>query len=146
MQEEILTLFTQAKPKMPFYWPTVSGLARWNPIPHRYRPGRRWNSRQKPRSSSNAPPPENITALQTSFSPVEGLRALRRHKWAVTDIQHLVTVSFLLFSFSIVPIPVLVKLAVMLCYSLLVLMPATRQFFFPSLPIWAYLFYFFSSR
>ncbi len=139
---EFNTLFTQVKP---FHWPGSLALARWNPIPHKYRPARS-RRRPKPETSFSGSPPDDITALQRSFNPLDGLRTLRRHRWSLYDVQHLVTAAFIAFSFSMAPIPAWVVLLVVLAYSLLLLMPATRQFFLPSLPIWAYLFYFFSSR
>lgn len=153
-------VLSQSTPKMSFLWPAAAALAQWNPIPRKYRPGRS-RRKQKPRLSVSAPPSRfasspqagsgkasvvNVASLQRSFNPADGLRTLRRHRWNIYDLQHLITVAFVLFSFIIAPIPIIVDLGIVAGYSLLVLMPATRQFFLPSLPIWTYLFYFFSSR
>ena len=158
--QDYSTSFPQSTPKMSFLWPAAEALASWNPIPRKYRPGKT-RRKQKPRLSVSAPPSRYVTApqaisgkgqsnsvaaLQRSFNPADGLRALRRHRWNIWDIQHLITVCFVIFSFIIAPIPIVVDIAIVAGYSLLVLMPATRQFFLPSLPIWTYLFYFFSSR
>lgn len=153
-------LFPQSIPKMSFLWPAAAALAQWNPIPRKYRLGRS-RRKQKPRLSVSAPPSRfsstplagtgkiqshGVAALQRSFNPADGLRALRRHRWNMYDLQHVITIAFVLFSFLIAPIPIIADIGIVLGYSLLVLMPATRQFFLPSLPIWTYLFYFFSSR
>ncbi len=147
---------------MSFLWPAASALAHWNPIPRKYRPGH-GRRRQKPRLSVSAPSsasrlfapasrggvkvtPAGIATLQSSFNPAHGVRSLRRHRWTVFDLQHLITFAFVLFSFTIAPIPIVVDLAIVTGYGLLLLAPVTRQFFLPSLPIWTYLFYFFSSR
>ncbi|CAK7222260.1 Phosphatidylinositol:ceramide phosphoinositol transferase (IPC synthase) [Sporothrix bragantina] len=145
---------------MSFLWPAAEALAQWNPIPRKYRPSKS-RRKQKPRLSVSAPPSRfssspqagngkgqshSVAALQRSFNPADGIRTLRRHRWNIYDVQHLITVCFVLFSFIIAPIPIIVDIGIVAGYSLLVLMPATRQFFLPSLPIWTYLFYFFSSR
>ncbi|OAA59167.1 type 2 phosphatidic acid phosphatase [Niveomyces insectorum RCEF 264] len=148
---------------MAFLWPAAAALSHWNPIPRKYLPGRSRRKPKKPRLSTSIPSsrafaspiasgnsdkisPNGVAALQRSFNPTHGVRSLRRHRWSIYDLQHLVTVSFVLFSFTIAPIPLVVDFAVLLGYALLLLMPVTRQFFLPSLPIWTYLFYFFSSR
>lgn len=158
--QDFSNFFSQSTPKMSFLWPAAAALAHWNPIPRKYRPGRS-RRKQKPRLSVTAPPSRfssvpavgsgkapvtGVAALQKSFNPADGLRTLRRHRWTIYDLQHLVTVIFVLFSLIIAPIPLLVDVGIVTGYSLLVLMPATRQFFLPSLPIWTYLLYFFSSR
>ena len=145
---------------MSSFWPTAEALAQWNPIPRKYRPSKN-RRKQKPRLSVSAPPSRlssipqagsgksqshSVAALQRSFNPADGLRTLRRHRWNIYDLQHLITLLFVLFSFVIAPIPIIVDIGIVAGYSLLLLMPVTRQFFMPSLPIWTYLFYFFTSR
>ncbi|KAK3321589.1 hypothetical protein B0H66DRAFT_175566 [Apodospora peruviana] len=128
----------QTKPKMPFAWPAK--LAQLNPI----RTGRQ--PRSRPRAKSGAALPDDVTTLKTSFNISESLRALRRHKWRIYDLQHVVVLCYIIFSLCILPSAPLLKLAAMLALSLLLLMPITQQFFLPSLPIWTYLLHFFSSR
>lgn len=137
---------TQTKLKMPFhFWHGTLSLARFNPIPQSLRPSRR-RPRQKSGASSTPARPDHVAALKTSFNPADGLRALQRHRWNVYDLQYVVLLVALVFSFWIAPIPTLIKMGSVAVYTLLVLMPATRQFFLPSLPIWMYLLYFFCSR
>ncbi|EFX00801.1 type 2 phosphatidic acid phosphatase [Grosmannia clavigera kw1407] len=142
---------------MAFTWPTASTLSHWNPIPRKYRMGRT-KRRPKPRlitqsryfvspeSSSGKGVPNTIAALQISFNPVDGFRHLRQHRWSLYDVQYLITILFVIFSFVIASIPLPVCIAIVVGYSFLVLAPATRQFFLPSVSIWAYLLYFFCSR
>jgi inositol phosphorylceramide synthase catalytic subunit len=131
------------KSTFPYFWSGTLNLARWSKIRPKLPRMSRW-ARHKSRLGSAGG--DSVTALQTSFDPVEGWRTLQRHKWRPLDLQHLVTAGFVVFSLSMTPISILFKLAVVVVYSFLLLMPATRQFFFPSLPIWTYLLYFFSSR
>ncbi|RYP47556.1 hypothetical protein DL768_006401 [Monosporascus sp. mg162] len=93
-------------------------------------------------------PLENdVTALQTSFSIRESLRRIRRRKWSVLDIQYVSLACLTIFSLWIIePAAPFIKTAAFLGYMLLLLMPATNQFFLPSWPIWTYLLFFFSSR
>lgn len=62
------------------------------------------------------------------------------------DIQYPALAGFMLFSLVIAPMPILVKIGIPTVSLLVCLMPATRQFFLPSMPIWIYLLYFFCSR
>ena len=167
-----ITSFLQAPSKMNVFAPAAAALSSLSPAPRKYRPASNSitakinTSRRapKPALSVAAPDPNfiiggnrtmanrnlvgggNVASMQRSFNPADGLRALRRHRWNVYDIQHFITALFVLFSFVIAPIPIVIDVAVVAGYMLLLLMPATRQFFLPSLPIWAYLFYFFASR
>lgn len=155
--------------KMNVFAPAAAALSSLNPAnpPRKYRPASnsitaKINTSRRPLPPLTVAPvqPEtviggnrlampaksNVAAIQRSFNPADGLRALRRHRWNVYDIQHAITAVFVVFSFVIAPIPIYIDIAVVAGYALLLLMPATRQFFLPSLPIWTYLFYFFASR
>ena len=114
-------------------------LAQLNPIPQKYRPSRKLRLRQQDQQ-------HDITRLQTSFDVRKSLVALRQHKWRIRDLQYLVSFGVLFFSLSIIPPAPIIKSAVLALLTLLLLMPITQQFFLPSLPIWVYLVYFFSSR
>jgi membrane-associated phospholipid phosphatase len=114
-------------------------LTQLNPIPQKYRPSRKLRLRQQDQH-------HDITRLQTSFDVRRSFAALRRHKWRVHDLQYLLVFAVLLFSLSIMPPAPLLKSGVMVILALVLLMPITQQFFLPSLPIWVYLVYFFSSR
>jgi inositol phosphorylceramide synthase catalytic subunit len=132
------------KPKLPFLWPASLNLSHLNPIPHKYRPSRRLRMRQKAKAAAGAS--DSITGLKTSFNVLDSIRALRRRKWRLYDLQHVVVFIYIIFSLCIIPPAPLIKLAVLAVLALLLLMPVTQQFFLPSLPIWTYLLYFFSSR
>lgn len=90
--------------------------------------------------------PTDITRMQKSFNPWDGVRAIQRHRWGWLDIQYPALAGFMLFSLAIAPMPVLVKIGIPIWAVFVCLMPATRQFFLPSMPIWTYLLYFFCSR
>ena len=143
MQEEFATVFTQQqlKPKMPFL---SLDLSQFNPIPYKYRPSRRLRAKQKARSEASSM--NDVSRLRTSFNVVETVRHLRRRKWRFYDLQHIVVFGYIIFSLCILPSAPLIKTAVLAGLGLLLLMPITQQFFLPSLPIWTYLLYFFSSR
>lgn len=102
--------------------------------------------RQRAKSAAEAKGQDEVTRLNTSFDVLETLRHLRRRQWKLLDLQHLVVAGFLIFCMLITPSAPFIKLGAALAYSVLLLMPITQQFFLPSLPIWTYLIYFFSSR
>jgi len=144
-------LFSTTPGKMAVRWPFTLKLSALNPIPRRYRPGRQ-RSRQKLREDDPTDyndgdvRSERVTRLQTSFNPLITLRVLRRHRWTLLDLQYPVLAGFILFSLCITPPAPLIKTLGVLGLILVLLMPITRQFFLPSLPIWTYLLYFFCSR
>lgn len=105
-------------------------------------PGRKFRHDLKP-----LPLEEDVTALQTSFSVRVSLQRLRVREWSVFDLQYLALASLTIGSLWIIePAAPFLKTAAFLAYMLLLLMPATSQFFLPSWPIWAYLLLFFASR
>ncbi|ORY58883.1 uncharacterized protein BCR38DRAFT_352354 [Pseudomassariella vexata] len=133
----------QTRPKLHLKWPETLHLSSLNPISQRSKSGRRRSNSK--RKSSNSP--DKIASLQTSFSTAESLRSLRRHKWSLFDLQYVVLAAFTLGCLWVIEARApLLKTAAASGYVLLLLMPATRQFFLPSWPIWVYLLYFFSSR
>ncbi|KAK8095997.1 hypothetical protein PG999_014019 [Apiospora kogelbergensis] len=133
----------QSPSKLHFKWPVPLDLAALNPVAAIRQGRKRSNSKAKARF----PAQENVAALQTSFSVSQSVRALRRHKWSWFDLQYIFLASLCTASLFIIGVHApLIKTAAFLGYALLLFMPATRQFFLPSWPIWTYLLYFFSSR
>jgi len=131
------------KPKLlPLRWPST--LAQLNPIPQKFRPARKLRLRLQPTKSHDRP--DDITRLQRSFDVRVSLKALRTRRWSLWDLQHFITIGFVLFSLAILPSAPLIKTGVLVVLAALLLMPVTQQFFLPSLPIWTYLLYFFASR
>jgi hypothetical protein len=127
---------TFTKAKMPFSWPSIP-----NPIPRRYR--RRLRSKFRSVTS----PASNITNIETSFNPKDTIRALRTHRWSVYDAKYLILIIIAVFSLSISQAPgPLMKTAAASLLMLALLMPATRQFFLPFLPIATWLVFFFNAR
>lgn len=133
----------QSPSKLHFKWPVPLDLAALNPVAAIRQGRKRSNSKAKARFPGH----ENVAALQTSFSVSQSVRALRRHKWSWFDLQYIFLASLCTASLFIIGVHApLIKTAAALGYTLLLFMPATRQFFLPSWPIWTYLLYFFSSR
>ncbi|CAD6455472.1 e6b5b506-671c-42bf-b6a1-2fe62e401d7a [Sclerotinia trifoliorum] len=127
---------TFTKAKMPFSWPSLP-----NPIPRRVR--RRLRSKFR----SNASPASSIASIETSFNPKDTLRALRSHRWSVYDGQYLILIIIAIFSLSISQAPgPLMKTGAATLLMLALLMPVTRQFFLPVLPIFTWLVFFFNAR
>lgn len=142
---EFNTLLSQTKPKMPFQWSGTLRFAGLNPIPHKYRPSRR-RGRQRPKVSSSSFSHDSVTSLKTSFNILGTIRMLRRRRWSLLDTQYIVLFGYISFSLFIAPSAPLIKTGAFAGLAILLLMPITQQFFFPSLPIWTYLLYFFCSR
>lgn len=128
-----------SKPKFPVSWPSIPTF-----VPHRIR--RKFRS-TKSRIRSRQTPTSSITALQTSFNPADTLKSLRMHQWSYYDAQYLLLVLIGIFSLSIIESPgPLVKTMVATGLMTLLLMPATRQFFLPFLPIAGWLVLFFACQ
>lgn len=128
------TTFT--KTKMPFSWPSIL-----NPIPRRYR--RRLRSKFRSAQS----PASSIASIQTSFNPADSIKALRAHRWSYYDAKYLILIIISVFSLSISQAPgPLVKTGASALLMLALLMPITRQFFLPVLPIFTWLLFFFNAR
>ncbi len=122
--------------KIPFAWPSIP-----NPIPRRMR--RRLRSKFRARQS----PASSIASLETSFSPSDTIRALRRHRWSYYDGQYLILIILAIFSLSVSQAPgPLVKTGAATALIVALLVPITRQFFLPVLPIFTWLLFFFNAR
>ena len=125
-----------SKSNITFPWRTIKLL-----VPYRLR--RKLRSKLRSRQS----PASSITALQTSFSPADTLRSLQSHRWTVYDGQYLILAILGIFSLCIIEFPgALVKTVVasLLLFSLI--LPITRQFFLPFLPIAAWLIFYYACR
>ncbi|MCJ1373788.1 Aureobasidin resistance protein Aur1 [Loxospora ochrophaea] len=124
-----------SKSKLPFSWsPSLPVL-----IPHRIR--RKLRSRIRSRQS----PSSSLSSLQTSFSPADTLRTLRAHRWSFYDGQYLILIILATFSLSITPFPgPFIKTAVVTLLLTSLILPITRQFFLPFLPIGTWLFFFYA--
>ncbi len=127
---------TFTKAKLPFSWPSIP-----NPIPRKFR--RRLRSKFRSAQS----PASSIARIETSFNPADSIRALRTHKWSYHDGQYLILIILAIFSMSISQAPgPLVKTGAASLLILALLMPITRQFFLPVLPILTWLVFFFNAR
>ena len=106
-------------------------------VPHRLR--RKLRSKLRNRQS----PASSITALQTSFSPTDTIRALQSHRWSLYDSQYLLLAFVGIFSLCVIQSPgALVKTAIATLLLSSLLLPITRQFFLQILPIIAWLVFF----
>lgn len=110
-------------------------------VPHRLR--RRLRSKLRNRQS----PASSLASLQTSFSPIDTLRALQAHRWTVNDGQWVLIAILGVFCLSIMESPgPLGKTAMATLLLTSLLLPITRQFFLPFMPIAAYLIWFYACR
>ena len=121
--------------KLGFSWPPSIPVV----VPHRIR--RKLRSRIRSRQS----PSSTLSALQTSYNPKDTLRSLRRHRWSAYDAQYLLIAIVGVFSLSIIEQPgALFKTAVTTLLLISLIIPITRQFFLPFLPIATWLVFFYS--
>lgn len=128
---------TYSRAKLPFSWPSSIPTL----IPHRIR--RKLRSKVRSRQS----PSSSLSALQTSWSPSDTLRALRKHRWSYYDGQYLLLAVFGIFSLSIIPSPgPLVKTAISTLFLTSLILPITRQFSLPFAPIAAWLVFFYTCK
>lgn len=125
--------------KVPIHWPTLPSM-----IPHRLR--RRFRStRSKVRSRQS--PTSSITKLETSFSPADTLTALRAHRWSFYDGQYLLLAIIGVFALSVIQVPgAIVKTAIAALLLTSLIVPVTRQFFLPFLPIIGWLIFFYAAQ
>ncbi|KAH1552420.1 hypothetical protein KXX57_007677 [Aspergillus fumigatus] len=117
-------------------WRTIQLL-----VPHRMR--RKIRSKLRSRIS----PTSSISSLQTSFSPVDTLRSLQSHRWTLYDFQYLLLLIVGIFSLSVMESPgPLAKTAAFTLLLISLLLPITRQFFLPFLPIAGWLIFFYACQ
>lgn len=115
-------------------WPTIPGFNRM-----RRKLGSRLRTGQSPTS--------NLAKLQTSYNPADTLRSLRAHRWSIYDAQYIFLVVLGIFCLCIIEEPgALVKTAIATLLIVSLLLPVTRQFTLPFLPIASYLVLFYSCR
>lgn len=110
-------------------------------VPHRMR--RKIRSKLRSRLS----PTSSISTLKTSFSPVDTLRSLQSHRWTTYDFQYLLLLILGIFSLTVIQSPgplAKTAIATLLLFSLL--LPITRQFFLPFLPIAGWLIFFYACQ
>jgi hypothetical protein len=121
------------KSRMAFWWPSLPSI-----IPHRLR--RRIRSRLR----QGASPASSLASLQTSFDPFDAVKSLRQHRWTRWDLQYIMMVVLLSFSAYIIqmPGPFLKSIVGLLLCTGLVL-PITRQFVLPCMPIFTWLIFFY---
>ena len=113
-------------------------------IPHRLR--RKWRA-TRIRIRTSAASTSAISTLQTSFDPADTVRLLRQHQWTLYDLQYLLlgVVSLLCLSLTTGPGFLLKTLGAAGLLSI-TLIPITRQFFFPCLPLFGWLILFFNCK
>lgn len=108
-------------------------------------PGRvRRRLRSKLRSRVS-PASSSITALKTSFSPLDTLKSLQGHQWTAYDGQYLFLIALGIFSLCAIESPgPLGKTVVSLALLTSLIVPITSQVFLPALPIITYLVFWFA--
>lgn len=110
-------------------------------VPHRVR--RKIRSKLRSRLS----PTSSISTLQTSFSPADTLRSLQSHRWTLYDFQYLLLLIIGIFSLTVIQSPgPLAKTTISTFILFSLLLPITRQFFLPFLPIAGWLIFFYACQ
>lgn len=128
-----------ATSKFPFTWPSIPIL-----LPGRLRRKLR-STRSKIRSRQT--PTSSIANLNTSFNPADTIRALRSHRWTYYDAQYLFLAMLGIFSLCIIKTPgPLTKTVVAGLLMTSLVIPITRQFFLPFLPIAGWLIFFYACQ
>ncbi|PHH79640.1 hypothetical protein CDD82_2253 [Ophiocordyceps australis] len=130
------------KPVLPSLWTDSLTLNLLSRLPNRNHDDRR-RGRSKSRSRAGF---VDVTSLQTSFNLWHGIRDLQKRRWRPADLQYLFLAALVFFSLWITPSAPVIKTCAVVGGAWILLMPATRQFFFPSITIWVWLVYFFCSR
>jgi len=115
-------------------------------VPHKVR--RRWRATTA-RLRIGQSPASNIFRLQTSLSPADTIRALRKHQWSLYDFQYFALAILGIFCLSIIGPPgpgPMFKTMVATLLMISLILPITRQFFLPFLPIAGWLVLFYSAK
>ena len=133
LRDEAARLLTPSK--YPVTWSSIPSL-----LPHRIR--RKFRSTRS-KLRSRVTPTSSITSLETSFDPSHTLRALRTHQWSFYDGQYLVLAFFGIFTLCVEQsLGPLTKTAVATLLMTSLIIPVTRQFFLPLLPVLTWLTFF----
>ncbi|KAF2721041.1 aureobasidin resistance protein Aur1 [Polychaeton citri CBS 116435] len=129
-----------SQPKIPSVsWPHMPAL-----LPHRLR--RKFRSTRS-KIRSRATPTSSITSLNTSWNPADTLKSLRTHQWSVFDAQYIFLAILATFSLCVIQSPgPMVKTLVATLIMLSLILPITRQFFLPALPVFGWLIFFYSCQ
>jgi hypothetical protein len=110
-------------------------------VPHRMR--RKIRSKLRSRIA----PTSSISTLQTSFSPTDTLRSLQGHRWTLYDFQYLLLLIVGIFSLTVIESAgPLAKTGIFTLLICSLLLPITRQFFLPFLPIAGWLIFFYACQ
>ncbi|GAB7347451.1 hypothetical protein MBLNU459_g4367t1 [Dothideomycetes sp. NU459] len=129
-----------SRSKFPIAMPSLPTI-----LPHRLR--RKFRSTRSKIRSRQTPTSSTLSSLQTSFNPADTLNTLRTHQWSVYDAQYVFLAIIGIFSLCIMQSPgPLPKTAIATLLLLSLLLPITRQFFLPFLPIAAWLVFFYSCQ
>ena len=137
LRDEAVRLLTPSK--YPVHWSSIPSL-----LPHRIR--RKFRSTRS-KLRSRVTPTSSITSLQTSFDPSLTLHSLRTHQWSAYDGQYLILAFFGIFSLCVEQsLGPLTKTAVATLLMTSLILPITRQFFLPLLPILTWLVFFHSCQ
>ena len=123
----------------------------YHPIPDINEPKQAPHSKRRSTSTHKrhhtAPTHGPVWAVEQSLSPYKTLKSLRNHKWSPYDGQYLILAIIGIFCLCAIEEPGPITktcIATLLLGSLVV--PLTRQFFLPFLPIAAWLVLFYTSR
>lgn len=111
-------------------------------LPHRIR--RKFRSTRS-KIRTRASPTSSVTTLETSYSPADTLSALKAHQWSAWDAQYILLAVLGIFALCVIEHPgPLVKFVAATGLMTSILLPVTRQFFLPFLPIISWLVFFYA--
>lgn len=119
-----------------FQWSNLPAFV----VPHKLR------RKLKSRMRLNQSPASNLGKLETSFNPKDTIRSLRAHRWSIYDGQYLILMTIGVFALSIVEASAIGKTLAAMALMAALVVPVTRQFFLPFLPILGWLIMYFASR
>lgn len=114
-------------------------------VPHKVR--RKWRATKSRIHSGISPTSSALSALNYSFSPAGTIKALSQHQWSLYDAQYLFLLLTGIFVLCVVEVPgPMIKMGLATLILLSLVLPITRQFFLPVLPIFGWLFLFYSCK
>ncbi|KAK6886022.1 Inositol phosphorylceramide synthase [Candida tropicalis] len=89
---------------------------------------------------SEKAPNSTISDLNFDTNINSTIRKLKHHHWTLGEVFHYgFLISVLLFVFIVYPASFLIKLPIVLAFSVCFLIPLTSQFFLPALPVFSWL-------
>lgn len=88
-----------------------------------------------------------VARLDKSLSPSDTLHRLRQHTFTLSDSIYIFHLALAAFWLTIMEVPGFpLKLVIPILYGIAILIPFTSQFFFPAMPVFAWLITFYTAK